>query len=74
MDRELEELIKAYDAAREARGISDHQRLVSKYESLLDNVLERRPGLDRNSLHRAIQVAHRKWIIAHRKPDDPPKL
>ena len=72
MDRELEELIKAYDAAR--CGISDHQRLVSKYESLLDNVLERRPGLDRNSLHRAIQVAHRKWIIAHRKPDDPPKL
>jgi hypothetical protein len=68
MDRELEELILAYEAVREARSAIAHRRFLTRYESRLDDALQRRPGLSRDSLQKAIRVAHRKWIVAQSKP------
>jgi hypothetical protein len=68
MDRELETLIKAYDAVTQARGSAEHRRLIILYENLITDALDRRPGLDRDSLRSAIRVAHWKWLVAQRQP------
>ena len=74
MDPELEDLLKAYDAVLEARGGPQHHELLSQYESRLDRVLARRPGLDRYRLEKAIQSAHFKWLCAQKRPPTlPPK-
>lgn len=73
MDRELEELIKAYDAVLDARNRADHQRFLAIYEARIDDVIARR-SVERNNLYRAIRTAHLKWLAAQRKPATmPPK-
>ncbi len=73
MDRELEELLRAFDAAKEAAG-DERTRLEVIYESRLDDVLARRSGLTRDRLHSAVLVAHRRWLRAQGKPTTlPPK-
>ena len=72
MDRELEALIKAYDAVIQARGSAEHQRFAILYENLISDALDRQPGLHGDSLRRAIRVAHRKWLIGQRQPPTVP--
>ena len=68
MDRDLEQLIVAYDAVLEARDSAMHQRLLAVFESRLEDVWLRHPNINRDSLRGAIRAAHRKWLAAQRKP------
>lgn len=73
MNRELEALIKAFDAAIHAQG-TESERLQAIYESLLADTLRRHPNLSVDALDRTIQLAHRRWIKAQKKfPTLPPK-
>lgn len=74
MNPELEELIKAYEAVIESRGGADHCHFQAIFDSRLDILLERQPRLDRETVQRMIREAHRRWVIAQRKPPTlPPK-
>lgn len=72
MDRELEEIIKAYEAVLQARNALDHKQLLSVYELKLDEVIARWPGIDRKVLQKAIRNVHLKWLAAQRKPPTMP--
>ena len=73
MNRELDEILKAYDAAKQASG-ADEKQLLARYESRLNEVLQRHPHLSRNALEGAIQRAYGRWLKAHDKPTSlPPK-
>jgi hypothetical protein len=73
MERELEQLLLAFDAAKEAAG-TERNRLEIIYESRLDDILSRKHGLTRERLHSAVLVAHRRWLRAQGKPSSlPPK-
>ena len=62
MNRELEALILAYEAVSAARDMEAEQSL-QVFESLLDNVLNRNPGLARDPLRKSIIKAHRQWAL-----------
>ena len=66
MNRELEALIKAYDAAIQSQG-KDSERLEAIYESLLADAKQRYPHLSLEALDRTIQLAYRRWVKAQRK-------
>ena len=73
MNHELEEILKAYDAAKQASG-ADEKQLLARYESTLDEVLQRHPNLSRATLEGAIQRAYGRWLKAQDKPTSlPPK-
>jgi hypothetical protein len=73
MDRELEDLLVAFDAAKEAAG-TERSRLEFIYESRLDGIIARSHGLTRERLHVAVLVAHHRWLRAQGKPSSlPPK-
>jgi hypothetical protein len=68
MNRDLEALILAYEATSEARDAEARQKM-EEFEALLDPVLERHPGLSRDSLRKSVIRAHRKWALnQERKP------
>ena len=62
MNRELEELILAYEAVPATRD-TEADRCMEIFEALLDAVLEKNPGLSRDTLRKSIIKAHRKWGI-----------
>lgn len=62
MNRELEALILAYEAVSAARDTEAEQSL-QVFEALLDSVLNRYPGLARDTLRKSIIKAHRKWAL-----------
>ena len=66
MNRELEVLILAYEAAAEARDKEAEKRL-QVFETLLDEVLDKRPGLSRDTLRKSVIKAHRKWALKQAK-------
>jgi len=74
MNKDLEELILAFEAASQAR---DRQEEAPRahFEALLTKVLEANPGLDRESLRKTILRAHLRWTVAQSKqpPTIPPK-
>ena len=74
MNSELEELILAYEAIFQARDREEEER-GRTFESLLDKVLERQLGLDRESLRKCVLRAHRQWALKQtRQPTAmPPK-
>ena len=73
MNRELEELIKAFDAAIQAHG-SEAERLEAIYESLLAAAMERHPSVSLEALDSSVQLAYRRWIKAQgRFPTLPPE-
>ena len=74
MNRELEELILAYEALSQSRD-REEEECRQAFESLLNNVLERQPGLDRQTLRKSILRAHRQWTVkqANQPPTMPPK-
>ena len=72
MNRELETILKALDAALQARG-SESIRLRQTYEAHLAEVLETHPNLSRSSLELAVNLAYSRWKKAQEKfPSLPP--
>jgi hypothetical protein len=73
MNRELEALIKAYDAAIQAQE-AEAERLAALFESKLGATLERHPNLSRETLAAMIRLAHGRWVKApQRFPSLPPE-
>jgi hypothetical protein len=74
MNQELESLILAYEAVSAARDMNAQQALQS-FETRLDDVMNRHPGLARDLLRKSIIKAHRQWALAQEKkpPTIPPK-
>ena len=73
MNRELEEMLKAYDAAKQASS-ADEQQLLTLYELRLDDMLQRHPQLSRQALEDAVHCAYGRWLQAQKKPTSlPPK-
>lgn len=74
MNRQLEVLILAYEAAQEARGASA-RRLLAIFEAHLDDVIGEHPGLSREILRKSVIKAHRAWALkqANKPPYIPPK-
>lgn len=74
MNRELEALILAYEEVS-ASGDTEAERCMEVFESLLDDVMTRHPGLSRDILRKSIIKAHRKWALkqANKPPAIPPK-
>jgi hypothetical protein len=73
MNAELEALLCAYDAFRQASG-AEARRLNSTYQLFLDAVLERHSNLSRRTLQQMIDHAYRRWSRAQEKPAAiPPK-
>jgi hypothetical protein len=68
MNTDLEELITALDAVLQARSGDEAKRLDAAYQSRLDDVLARHPGVAREKLMRAVDFAHAKWLRAQRLP------
>jgi uncharacterized protein (DUF433 family) len=67
MDADLEDLIKAYDAFIQARGIEVGECL-SVYNSKIEEVLLRHPNLSLAALRQAVRFAHRRWTQAQLRP------
>ena len=74
MNRELEALILAYEAVSASRD-KEAERRMEIFESLVDNLLNSKPGLSRDILRKSVIKAHRKWALKQdRKPPAiPPK-
>lgn len=68
MKPELEALVLAFDALRQARSGEDSKRLEAIYRSQLDDALARHPGVSPDSLMRVVDLAHRRWVLAQQKP------
>ena len=66
MNRELETILKALEAATQARG-EESIRLREAYEAHLAEVLENHPNLSRSSLELAVNLAYRRWKKAQEK-------
>ena len=74
MNRELEGLVLAYEAVSASRG-EDAERCLEIFESRLDEVMNRCPGLSRDLLRKSIIRKHREWALrqANKPPAMPPK-
>lgn len=73
MNRELEAVLKSYDAFQQAHP-SEAQRLGAIYQSKLDDVLQRNKGISRDALEQMIDRKYRLWLRAQEKPTSlPPK-
>jgi hypothetical protein len=67
MNRELEGLPRAYDAARQASK-AEEKRLLAIYEAKLDEGLQRQPKLSRGALEGTIRHVYGRWLKAQEKP------
>ncbi len=67
MNAELEAILKSYDAFREARqsGVQADD-LYAVYDSRLDDVLQRRPNLSKETLQRIVDSAYGPWLRAQK--------
>lgn len=74
MNKELEELILAYESFSASRDRAA-ERALEIFESRLDHVIERHPGLSREILRKSIIKAHRQWALKqqNKPPAIPPK-
>lgn len=74
MNTELEGLIIAYDAVRQAKSGDEAARLDAIFQARVDDLLARHGGISRDKLIRSIDLAHRRWVLAQQKPSSlPPK-
>jgi len=74
MNRELELLILAYEKVSASRDEeAEHYQQI--FEALLDEVMERQPGVSRDMLRKSIIKAHRAWALKQdvKPPAIPPK-
>jgi hypothetical protein len=67
MNRDLEALIQAYDAAKQAPP-AEIPRFRTAYESKLDRLLDQFPNLSRDALQAAVRLAHSRWVRSQQKP------
>jgi hypothetical protein len=74
MNKELEALILAYESVSASRDTEAEQALHI-FETQLDEVMNRHPGLARDLLRKSIIKAHRQWALTQEKkpPVIPPK-
>jgi hypothetical protein len=73
MNAELEAILKSYDAFREARQSGTQaDDLYAIYDSRLDDVLQRRPSLSKETLQRLVDAAYGPWCRAQNKPSAMP--
>ena len=73
MNHELEEILEAYNAAKQA-GAMDEKHLLTLFELRLAGVLQRHPHLSRKALEGAVHCAYERWLNAQKKPTSlPPK-
>lgn len=74
MNREMEALILAYEAVSALRDTEAEQALQI-FETQLDEVMNRHPGISRDILRKSILKAHRQWALKQEKkpPVIPPK-
>jgi len=74
MNRELEALILAYEKVSASQDKEAGNYLLV-FESLLDGVMERQPGVSRDILRKSVIKAHRKWALAQdvKPPTIPPR-
>jgi len=76
MNAELLALVQALDAVKESPPTRPEEglRLKEIYESRLGDVLERHPGLFRETLHTLVERQRRLWLAAETKTSTlPPK-
>ena len=74
MNKELEALILAYEAASDSRDVEADRALLI-FEAQLDEVMNRHPGVSRDMLRKSIIKAHRQWALKQERkpPAIPPK-
>ena len=74
MNQELEALILAYEAVSASRDTQAEQALQI-FETQLDEVMSRHPGVSRDFLRKSIIKAHRQWALKQEQkaPAIPPK-
>lgn len=74
MNPELERLISAYEAISASRD-KEAERRMEVFESLIDAVQDRFPGVSRDALRKSVIRAHRKWALRqdNKPPAIPPK-
>ncbi|MGD0815477.1 MAG: hypothetical protein ABSA83_17905 [Verrucomicrobiota bacterium] len=74
MNKELEAIILAYEKASASQD-KEAEHYLMAFESLLDTVMERQPGLSRDILRKSVIKAHRKWALKQdcKPPAIPPK-
>jgi hypothetical protein len=74
MNKDLQELILAYEVFSAARD-RDAEQALNAFESLIDGVMEKHPGLLRDTLRKSIIKAHRLWALKqeNKPPAIPPK-
>ncbi|MBI2947947.1 MAG: hypothetical protein HYY23_09885 [Verrucomicrobia bacterium] len=74
MNPDLEAALKALDALMEARTRAEAQQRRAIYDSKLEDVLEKNPGLSKTSLHSALVKRYSVWVKKGSKPSSlPPK-
>jgi hypothetical protein len=67
MNPDLEVLILALDAAQQLQGNAALEA-QARFENALDHALEKHPGLSRDSLLRAVRLAHVRWCRSQQHP------
>lgn len=74
MNRELEDLIVAYDHWRSAGNGPDAKRLKEIYLSRLEDAVSRHRTISQQALQRAVEYQHLQWVRAQKTPPSiPPK-
>jgi hypothetical protein len=74
MNAEQEALILALDAVIDARTGAEAKRLEAIYQSRLDDVLSRCPGISRERLMLMVSSSRNRWLKAQSRPSTlPPK-
>jgi hypothetical protein len=71
MNPELEALIPAYDAAKQATPDQVIQ-LRALYQQQLDQAAQRAPNLSRHTLEAMVRFAHRRWLKSQHLPSTLP--
>ncbi len=73
MNPELAKLLEAYNAYFDARG-ADAIKLHEIFQSRLDDVLDKHPGLSRANLEQAVKLRAKKmrWVKSQQPPTLPP--
>jgi hypothetical protein len=67
MNAELEAILKAFDAFMQARGeTAESLRMI--YESRLEDILQKHPGISKERLEQAIRKKYLQWLRAESSP------
>ena len=71
MNQDLEKLILAYEVLSISRDI-EAARALNEFEILLDEILNKNPGISRELLRNSIIKSHRDW--ARKQNQKPPTI